>query len=517
VALVAAAVPVVLGEGRAAAGVSEELVAKTCGLVADWSAGVVVPGAVAKLAEGGLPVRTILLVGVVTVALTAAGVVLATGPTNPPQPNEPPRLPDAPLAKADPQPQPRPAPAADAKPDDKPVPLGAPRVRKAIDLPMHRVNEIAWAPDGKGLAIRNYSVPDGKGPNEGTNRVLHVPDVTADHIGHRWMVLPRAGNLVGFTPDGKSLLTAVREYNLVSGFHRLEVWSTASAKPGSPAATPMGGAGDGALGGETTFFRPARAIDLDPDRTFGYAIAPDSKTFRTVYVEFKEPGVIGVLEVREVSMETGKTTKAFPRVEGEFVNYAFSPDGKQLVTFDKQEVISAHDAQTGKQLWHQAPKFDRLEGSSGIGGSRDQRATFQYSPDGKRLVYTADFIRPIVFDARTGELRSSLENTSLLRTLAAPGCFSQDGRLLALSGDRYVARESKKDFGGGRGPVSYTAEGRFLTVWNTETGKVVKSWDQKATVMFLPSRPVLAVFEENGSGGTRLGLWDFATEATEKK
>src|SRR5205823_2230466 len=73
VALSAAAVPAALAGGPAAAAVPDSLVAKTCGLVADWSAGCAVPVPVARLAEGGFSVRKLMLIGVFTTALAAGG------------------------------------------------------------------------------------------------------------------------------------------------------------------------------------------------------------------------------------------------------------------------------------------------------------------------------------------------------------------------------------------------------------------------------------------------------------
>ena len=56
----------------------------------------------------------------------------------------------------------------------------------------------------------------------------------------------------------------------------------------------------------------------------------------------------------------------------------------------------------------------------------------------------------------------------------------------------------------------------FLAVWDTQTGKIVKTWEMSPTVAFNPTRPILAVLEDN-EGDTRLGLWDFSAEAGEKK
>ena len=60
--------------------------------------------------------------------------------------------------------------------------------------------------------------------------------------------------------------------------------------------------------------------------------------------------------------------------------------------------------------------------------------------------------------------------------------------------------------------------GSSLGVWDTDTGKLLKAWDEHAPagVAFHPTRPVLAILERNGENTTRLGLWDFAAEVEKK-
>jgi hypothetical protein len=120
-----------------------------------------------------------------------------------------------------------------------------------------------------------------------------------------------------------------------------------------------------------------------------------------------------------------------------------------------------------------------------------------------------------VLNTDTGEPLPALEGTDLMATVPAPGSFSGDGRLLALVGTRYVGQKTP-----GLGKLEqtvYEPAGDFLTVWDTQTGKVLKSWDRrgKTEVAFNPVRPLLAILEPNGEE-TRLGLWDFAAEAAKK-
>jgi hypothetical protein len=65
-------------------------------------------------------------------------------------------------------------------------------------------------------------------------------------------------------------------------------------------------------------------------------------------------------------------------------------------------------------------------------------------------------------------------------------------------------------------PVRLESPRQFLTVWDTETGKVLKTWNFNVQVAFNPVRPLLVVLEPNGEV-TRVGLWDFSAEVAEKK
>src|SRR5262249_57613500 len=136
VALSAAAVSLVLGEGRAA--VPDDLLQQTCGLVADWAAGGAVPAPVGQLAEGGFTVRQALLIGAFAAVLTAAGVAIAARQQAAQAP------PVADVGKAEPNPAPLTDPVV--RLEEKPAPVAAPKRRKAIDLPVRRPAESACSP-----------------------------------------------------------------------------------------------------------------------------------------------------------------------------------------------------------------------------------------------------------------------------------------------------------------------------------------------------------------------------------
>jgi RNA polymerase sigma factor (sigma-70 family) len=545
VVLSAAAVPLVLGEGRAA--VPDDLLRQTCGLVADWAAGGAVPGPVGRLAEGGLTVRKSLLIGAFVAAVTA-GVTLAARSQS--EPNNPP-VPPALIAERPADPNPAPAAIPGEKPDDKLVPLGPPKLRKAIDLRVPSIAEHAWSPDGKALAIRYGRQPGAAGPRgtpkgggpmgppggdaQERNTVLYIPDVTADLNESRFADLPPAGTLVGFSPDGKEIYTAVREYDLVSGFHKLQAWTVPAEKVAAD---------------ERGELKLARTIDLDSEQTHGYYFAPDGKTFRTVYQERRASSPYGVLEVREVNAGTGKTTRTLARVEGDIWAYVVSPDGKRLVVCEGDgkgsvaDRVIAYDAETGKKI--STGTIERPvsvavgppalggggagaagggfgggpgTGVGGLGGGGPGIGRGPLTPnlaisaDGRKTVIQYGVGRPQTYH-EVGGPYPALAGTDLLSAVTTPDAFSPDGRLVVLTGQRYASREV------GKGDAMRTvvqSVGQFLTVWDVDTGKVLRSWDSAATAGFLPNKPVLAVFENNGAGGTRLGLWDFAAEAPEKK
>lgn len=91
----------VLAEARGAA-VPAALLDRCCELVSAWSAGGAVPPAVLRLAQGGLPVRRTIFLGVLAAAATTVAVGLVAASLTTPQPQPP--------ADAPPKEAPRPAP-----------------------------------------------------------------------------------------------------------------------------------------------------------------------------------------------------------------------------------------------------------------------------------------------------------------------------------------------------------------------------------------------------------------------
>jgi len=467
VSLSVAGVVGVVGQAEAGIMVSNELVTKTCGLVADWAAGGAVPDPFARLAEGGFAVRKTLLLGALMVA-AVAGVVVAAGSGDDPNAVMPPK--PAVVAQGGPFEQPK----AEEKPAKNVEYTTRPRMRAARDYALGTVYSIAWRPDGEVLAFQ--------GTVKGLGDVVQLEGNLFDPDAERPRISLEPGiQFIGFTPDGKELLTAQREYQLVSGLHKLQYIGLKREKPGAAITT-----------------KPTRSVDLDADSTAGYSFAVDGKTYRTLDTTTAAPGIVSRVRVTSVDAATGKTLKALLTVEDPAWGYGLSPRGERLAVLTPKGVVTVYDVNSGKPIWSKPSKFPPLEGSAVTAG-------LEFSQDAARLFVTASQQPPLVFDAESGKLLPALEKAELISSFTS--CLSADGRLLVICADHSTGNKSGNAF-----------VGRFLSVWDTDTGKLLKRWAGHipSAMAFHPIKPILAILEPNGENTTRLGLWDFSAEDGKK-
>jgi RNA polymerase sigma factor (sigma-70 family) len=460
-------VTAVMVEGRAVA-VPDALLQRTFEVVGTWSAGGALPQSVLKLAQGGLVVRRTMFLGLVAaVATTVVGVGLAARP-------EPPR----------PAALPAPPAVADEKADPVPVPAAAQgyafasRPNRAVDLPLKDARQAMWSPEGGWLAVVGPETVEK--PERKLMPVALVEPVFAKGEAAVTIELALAGSLVGFVPGptGPAVVTDLREFKLLSGLHQLAFWALGDdLKQG--AAGPRF---------PSRYYNPRRTVDIDPVPTHGYALAADGKTYRTVHATPRDKTMH--IEVKEVSTESGRTLKTYPGVSG--WRGELAADGRTLFVWEDAGAAAGYEVESGRKVWTHpfAPE---------LGYRR-----FGVSAAGEVLVVEHSGYRVSVIDGKTGRALPALEGIDKADIpRVGPQNFSAGGRLVALCHTpmREVASGTWSDARPGTG----------VSVWDTRTGKRVKSWQGSAVVAFHPTRPVLALLEGNGEH-IRLGLWDYATQ-----
>ncbi|HEX4609906.1 MAG TPA: sigma-70 family RNA polymerase sigma factor [Urbifossiella sp.] len=529
VVLSAAGVPAAVAEGRAA--VPESLVSNTCGVVAAWAAGGAVPAAVVRLAAGGFPVKSVLLGGVLAVSLVAGAVASAIG-TDPgpgPRPNPPPPAAVAAVAAVAEEE----AAAPEAQPATKGPPAkGAgytthPRLQDAIDLPVRDGRRMVWSPAGDRLVVVHTMEGGTPAPPAGG-----MPSAAGGAAGEGLLMVKTTGptpqvfgtihgygpeRFVKFTP-GNELVTARREYGLVSGRHGVAFWGI--GVPGGPfpgaggvfgrEGGELSGEGGGGPGGRALSLVPYdKRFPLDPEQSDDFVFSPDGKIFTTLILA-RDETAIRKITVRRMSTETGKTLDDTVTITGAFRTAQLTADGKRVVTQHAQVEEVSMNPLGAAGGWSVAPDLNPIEGTA---RSVQLPNPPGLSRDGSRVLVANGFCRPALLDGATGKALPPLEGAELVYLTAAAASFSGDGRLMAVAYQRVDKRVTPGKAGGvGAQQTAYSAGETRLGVWDTTTGKLVRSWPGRVTaVAFHPTRPVLAVLEPNGAQ-TRLGLWDFSAE-----
>ncbi len=493
VTLSAALLPVVMQEAQAQT-VSNELIAKTCGLVANWAGGGAVPTPLSRLAEGGFTVRKVLVIGVL-MAASVAGAVFAATPRDETPPADPPKPPMVAAAKPADAPQPK----GEVKPDGKEVTFTSnPRMRRMFDVNLVRTS-IRWNATGTHIAVQGdeYDPPDAKKSR---------PVVWLFGVGERderRALYPEAGtSLVGVTPDGSRVITDIREYQLISGHHQLKWWGDRGPPPAGPVFGPLP---------PRDVWIVLKSVDLDLPETHGYAFASDGKAYRTVAHLRDASGDLKQLEVLDVDAATGKLRKSLLKVD--YGSHVMSANGKRLVVMETEVRYAVYDLDRGMKL-RSATLIEPVKDAPPL----QKQPTLRISPDGRFLLVLRGIGRVQVVNADAGVEMPPLEGGSSAFIYPDGNAFSDDGRLMAAAGQRYKITTKQPGDGAQKEP-SYGSD--FLCVWDTQTGKAVKVWDRgrghsTARVAFNPTRPLLAILEANGDSGTRVGFWDFAAEVEKK-
>jgi RNA polymerase sigma factor (sigma-70 family) len=484
ITLSVASMPITLNQ---AASAPIELLEKTCALVADWMAGSTIPRTLVTLTRGGMTMRKMLFLGMLTAALAASGVVYAFQSIPNQLPTDP-RTPPAIVAKPEAEAQPTPK----AKEGNKPVVFtNSPKLRNTYDMALHGKLTALWDPKGNYLAVGGIS----GGDREKDQPQGRVAVLSFDPVKDCSLLNPSLeSKLVGITADAKEIIAELYEDELLSGSHRLDFWKDRGK----------------------TNLNAQRYVDLDLVKIEGYAFADDGKTFRAVWMEQDgATGEVTLLHVKEADAITGMPIKSLLKVgvnpssfsQSRTPELLLSPDGKKLAVTEKRDKIVVYDVDRATKL-----SSYYLESQN-----NKEPICMCFSANGHLLAIGQGIGVNIVLDTDTGTTLSPLEGGNNLkqRIDGGPPAFSGDGRLLAILGERYKKIDPSK----AENP-RMAFDKATLTVWDTQSGKALKTWAVKSSLVyaaFNPVRPLLAVLEPKGNSWIRAGFWDFSVEAAGEK
>jgi WD40 repeat protein len=375
------------------------------------------------------------------------------------------------------------------------------------------INEIAYSPDGKYLAVAasiGIWLYDMKTYQEVALLTGHIGNVTS----------------VVFSPDSNTLVSGsrdgtVRLWNIATGENhqtpiQIDWVNTVASSPDGNAFASAGGGWEG--------FNPGihlwNADTGELIKTFGL------RAYDTLCLVFSPDGNMlvsgnqnGDNDLYLWNAHTGELIKTFTGHTDDVNSVVFSPDGNTIVSAgagwddEKMEYVGGEihlwDAHTGELL-------------KSLTGHTESVNSVAFNPDGNRLVSGGgDGIR--VWDAHT---------TELIKVLAVPAVsvvYSPDGSTF-VSGGRDSIRvwnahtgELLKTFTGYTGSVNsvcFSPDSNTLAsgstdngirVWDAHTGKPLKTLtghtDWVDSVVFSPDGNTIA----SGSHDKTIRLWDSVT------
>jgi WD40 repeat protein len=388
-------------------------------------------------------------------------------------------------------------------PTDGEKPKPRPRLVGTFTLPVE-VSDVIWLPDGKHLVLRC-----GDGLVQVIRRDQFGDDEPTGKPVSEFKLPPRCRTLA-LSPDGTELYTVGGSDGRLTAESRAHFWAVKRVLEGKDLA------------------KPDRTVSLETDVSGLATLAADGRSFVVPVVEgrkatnpnaqanqqFGGPGMMNVgwgggsqpqdysVRFDRLSAKTGDRRDEWAKFDDADVSYsAHAVDAKanrlivQLHTAD-ETVVRGLDLATGKQAWER-----KLQGQP----QKQMTASPVVSPDGGLIAVTQAMqittavapqpggapVRagrpqqmsvshksiPVLLNAKTGEqLDLAADDVTGVRLHG----FSADGRLLV-------------------GVVSNDRRDGQVVVWDTKTGKVAKSWQNRrdATFEFAPTGHELLVVERD--------------------
>jgi WD40 repeat protein len=181
-----------------------------------------------------------------------------------------------------------------------------------------------------------------------------------------------------------------------------------------------------------------------------------------------------------------------------------SPDASRVLTVTHESTVRLWDASGGTQREPIATlyDFDRLPAATVLGEGCGVNDAF-FSPDGARVLVTADDGRALIFDARTGDQLVTLGDAA---DPAHDGWWSPDGTLVFTTSSPYCYDLIGKPAG--------EAEAATAEVWDARTGALLAELPNPPSyfrqIFFTPdsSKIVTFTFGENEAEPDVVHVWE---------
>jgi WD40 repeat protein len=343
-----------------------------------------------------------------------------------------------------------------------------------------RINCVACSADGRRAlsaaddkTVRLWDIETGKEVHSFTGHTDKVWSVAFSPDG-RYAVSGGVdtARLWRLPPEKAALLHSIPWQDESQNFPAF-VWQTAMSADGKLFL----GAGDAGFKGNVRVFEVATGTQvqefiLDEDTAGkipyvnGAQFVPGGKYVAVSYSIRNDIYLWDLATAKLVRKFTGHT-EADP-------HFAFSPDGKRLLSWGDDKTVRIWDVETGKEL-------RKLEGHS-------DKAAGVFSPDGKQILTFSPDKTLRLWDVETGKELKKLEG----HTDACTGCFSPDGKQV----------------------LSYSPD-ETVRLWNLETGKEVRRFEGLKTAAvfagFVASgRLVVARSDEHKPDAT-FRIWETAS------
>jgi len=344
-----------------------------------------------------------------------------------------------------------------------------------------QVNDVAWSPDGKTLAV---SILD---PDLGDHRI-HLLSVDGDDAAVEVPGQEGDNREPAWSPDGRQLAFVSSRRDIPwqraaapTGEARLElvrshdkggtVYSVGLTPDGRTAFVGGDMSNRGVQVWDTTTGDVLRRIDISG---IFVAVSPDGRHAASA-------SFIGG-DVDYIDLDDGSTVRKF-ETGAMVVSLDFSGDGSRLVTSGSDKSVCAFDVASGEQL-------TRIQHSDDV-----KRVAF--SPDGTLIAVTCSDRKLYLWNAETGEK---------VREIKHPACpwgvaFSPDGRrLMTGTGGALVGKRSDL--------MVQHEDDNTLRIWDVETGTLMREMKGHThtivSVAYSPNgrRAVSASFDHS------LRLWD---------